>query len=138
MTSDHFGRGVAISGDTIVVGVWREDSAATSVNGNQSDNSATDSGAAYVFERSGGDLVAAGVSQGLEHRVALMSFGRSAAISGDTIVVGAKGEASAATGVNGDQSDNSATYSGAAYVFERSGGTWLWQAYLKASNPDAI
>ena len=63
-------------------------------------------------------------------------FGWSVAISGDAIVVGAWDEASAATGVNGNQSDNSVKGSGAAYVFERSGVTWLWQAYLKASNPD--
>ncbi len=38
-------------------------------------------------------------------------------MSGDTVVVGANLEASNATGVNGDQSDNSAMESGAAYVF---------------------
>jgi hypothetical protein len=38
-------------------------------------------------------------------------------VSGDTIVVGAGGESSNATGVNGNQSDNSALRSGAAYVF---------------------
>jgi hypothetical protein len=39
----------AISGDTVVVGASGEDSAATGINGNQASNSATDSGAAYVF-----------------------------------------------------------------------------------------
>src|SRR5205807_6257047 len=38
-------------------------------------------------------------------------------ISGDTVVVGAPGESSNATGVNGNQNDNSAFFSGAAYVF---------------------
>jgi len=38
-----------VSGDTVVVGAYHEDSNATRVNGNQSDNSATNSGAAYVF-----------------------------------------------------------------------------------------
>jgi hypothetical protein len=41
------------------------------------------------------------------------------------------------TGVNGDQSDNSAVQSGAAYVFVRSGTTWSQQAYLKAVFTDA-
>jgi hypothetical protein len=40
---------VAVSGDTVVVGAHVEDSAATGVNGNQNDNSATSAGAAYVF-----------------------------------------------------------------------------------------
>ena len=50
------------------------------------------------------------------------------------LVVGASHEWSAATGVNGNQNDNSADNSGAAYVFVRSGTTWSQQAYLKASN----
>jgi hypothetical protein len=33
----------------MVVGAHGEDSAATGINGNQADNSADDSGAAYVF-----------------------------------------------------------------------------------------
>ena len=59
------------------------------------------------------------------------------AVSGDTVVVGAYGEDSNATGVNGNQSDNSADGAGAAYVFVRSGTTWSQQAYLKASNTGA-
>jgi len=44
-------------------------------------------------------------------------FGSTVAMSGDTLVVGAPGEDSAATGVNGNQGDNSAARAGAAYVF---------------------
>ena len=44
-------------------------------------------------------------------------FGRSVAVSGDTVVVSAEGEDSNATGVNGNQADNSAYGAGAAYVF---------------------
>ena len=44
-------------------------------------------------------------------------FGSSVAVSGDTVVVGALGEDSNATGVNGNQADNSATSAGAAYTF---------------------
>ncbi len=61
-------------------------------------------------------------------------FGRSVAISGETVVVGAPDEDSSATGVNGDQSNNGTNYSGAAYVFVRNGGEWSQEAYLKASN----
>ena len=48
-TMDFFGFSVALSGGTAVVGGWGEDSAAVGVNGDQNDNSATNSGAAYVF-----------------------------------------------------------------------------------------
>ena len=59
-------------------------------------------------------------------------FGRSLAISGDTVVVGAYAEDSNGTG----ESDNSAWGAGAAYVYERSGAAWSQQAYLKASNAE--
>lgn len=56
-------------------------------------------------------------------------FGESVSVFGDTVVVGAPREDSSATGVNGNQTDNSASNSGAAYVFIRSGTTWTQQAY---------
>lgn len=62
------------------------------------------------------------------------SFGTSVSLSEDTLAVGAPGEASAATGVNGDQNSDAAPYSGAVYVFTRSAGVWSQQAYVKASN----
>src|SRR4029077_17804013 len=64
-------------------------------------------------------------------------FGEPVNVSEDTLVVGAEGEDSTATGVNGIQSNNSASYSGAVYVFIRSGTNWSQQAYLKASNTGA-
>ena len=64
-------------------------------------------------------------------------FGTSVSVSGDTLAVGANGEASKSTGVNGDQVDNSASYAGAVYVFVRCTTTWSQQAYLKASNAEA-
>src|SRR5689334_24405172 len=56
-------------------------------------------------------------------------FGASVAVSGDTLVVGAFTESSSATGINGNQSDNSTPASGAAYVFVRHGSNWQQQAY---------
>ena len=136
-TNDRFGFSVAISGDTLVVGADGEDSNATGINGDQSNNSAGDAGAAYVFTRNGTKwsqqaYLKASNSDGNDF------FGHSVAISGDTLVVGANGEHSSATGVNGDENDNSAEGAGAAYVFTRSGTQWSQQAYLKASNNDIL
>jgi hypothetical protein len=64
-------------------------------------------------------------------------FGSSVAVSGDTVVVGASGDDSSATGVNGNQIDASAYNAGAAYVFVQNGGAWTQQSYLKASNAGA-
>jgi hypothetical protein len=44
-------------------------------------------------------------------------FGYSVALSGDTLAVGAAGESSTATGINGNQADDSAPAAGAVYVF---------------------
>jgi hypothetical protein len=134
--SDNFGNSVAMSGDTVVIGASFESSNATGVGGNGSDNSASFSGAAYVFTRSSGTwsqqayLKASNTGEG-------DFFGHSVAVSGDSVVIGAKSESSNATGVGGDGSNNSASNSGAAYAFSRSGGTWTQQAYLKASNTEA-
>ncbi|MEO7732774.1 MAG: hypothetical protein ABIY55_17520 [Kofleriaceae bacterium] len=59
-------------------------------------------------------------------------FGDVMAMSADgrTLVVGAKGESSAAPGINGNQADNTAAAAGAVYVFTRVGDTWTQQAYL--------
>jgi hypothetical protein len=51
---------------------------------------------------------------------------------GYTLAVSATGEASNASGVNGNQADNSSGNSGAVYVFRRRGNIWQQEAYLKA------
>jgi hypothetical protein len=135
-TDDRFGQFVAVSGDTVVVGASHEDSNATGANGDQADNSAGDAGAAYVFVRSGTTWTQQAYLKASNTELRDY-FGTSLAISGDTVVVGASSEDSSATGVNGDQADNSASFAGAAYVFVRSGTIWTQQAYLKASNTDA-
>lgn len=133
---DNYAYSLAVSGNTIVVGAYLEDSNATGVNGNQADNSASDSGAAYVYVRNGTTWTQQAYLKA-SNTGASDNFGYSVAVAGDTILVGATGEASNATGVNGNQSNNSADGSGAAYVFVRSGTVWAQQAYLKASNTQA-
>ena len=132
-TFDNFGLSVALSGDTLVVGAYQEGSSATGVNGDGTNNSASGSGAAYVFTRAGStwsqQAYLKASNTGIEDQ-----FGYSVAVSGNTLVVGAWAEDSSATGVNGDQANDSAGQSGAAYVFTRTGSTWSQQAYLKASN----
>ncbi|MFN7924107.1 MAG: FG-GAP repeat protein [Bryobacteraceae bacterium] len=129
--SDFFGRSVSLSGDTLVVGAVDEDSNAKGVNGNQSDNGAINSGAAYVFVRSSGAWAQQAYLKA-SNTDTNDFFGIAVSISGDTLVVGAAQESSNATGVNGDQLDNSAFGRGAAYVFVRTGTFWAQQAYLKA------
>ena len=52
-SGDQLGYTLALSGDTLAVGAYREASAATGVNGNQADKSIPQAGAVYVFTRTG-------------------------------------------------------------------------------------
>ena len=141
----NFGSSVALSrdGNTLAVAAYYESSAATGINGNQADRSIPEAGAVYVFVRTGttwsqqayikpsntGQAAAGdGFAEGDQ-------FGYSLALSADgsTLAVGAIGEDSNATGINGDQADNSANQAGATYVFTRTGTAWAQQAYVKSS-----
>ena len=101
----------------------------------QADNSADSAGAVYLFTRSDGTWAQQAYVKA-SNTSAQDFFGISVALSadGNTLAVGAIGESSAATGVNGNQADNSADSAGAVYLFTRSSATWTQQAYVKASN----
>lgn len=144
--SDHFGYVVALSrdGNTLAVSAFWESSSARGVNGNQADDSIPQSGAAYIFTRSGNRwsqqayLKASNTGEAGEgdNFGDGDQFGFSLALSddGNTVAVGAVAEDSAATGINGNQADNSQVSAGAVYVYARTGTAWAPQAYVKASN----
>ena len=112
---DAFGRSVAMSDDTLVVGA------------NGDDERGLDAGAAYVYRR---------VSSGpWELRQKLVPpelldgdfFGWSVDVDGDVIVVGAPGDRRDVNGVPLPPNTNR----GAAYVFVLSGDRWMQQARLQ-------
>ncbi len=108
---DFFGVSVALDGETLLVGAFRDDTVAGS-----------DAGSAYVFTRSGAvwseqaKLTANDASPN-------DTFGMSVALSDDTAFIGAHGDDSAA-GVD----------VGSAYVFARNGSNWDQQAKLIAND----
>ena len=137
---DQFGRlTLNANGDTLAVGAFNEDSAATGINGDETDESAADSGAVYVFTHNGtawsqqAYLKASNTEAG-------DTFSGVVRLStdGNLLAVSSTNESSAATGIDGDQSDNSALGSGAAYLFARDGSTWQQIRYLKASNTETL
>jgi hypothetical protein len=130
---DLFGAELALSGDTLAVSAIGE--AGSGVNDDESDNSDPNSGAVYVFTRSAGEWTQDAYLKASNTGAGDL-FGGAVALDGDTLVVGAPGEDSAAVGVGGSQVNNSAESSGAAYVFTRADGFWTQTAYLKASNAD--
>ena len=105
---DRFGNSVSISGDgnTAIVGSWLEDTGGT------------DAGAAYIFIRSGTSWSEQAKIQASD-KVAYDNFGESVAISGDgnTVIVGVRAKEG---------------YTGAAYIFTRSGTSWSEQAKIQA------
>jgi hypothetical protein len=117
---DWFGVRMAMSGDgnTLIVGAQNEDSNAKGINGNQNDNSADEAGAVYIFTRAGNTWAQRAYVKA-SNTDPFDEFGSAFALTrdGKTVVVGARIEASAAKGVNGDQNNNDAPEAGAAYVF---------------------
>ena len=118
--NDQFGLALAISGDgnTIAVGSHLEDSGAKSINGDMKDTTAEDSGAVYVYTRSGDTWSPAAYVKAPNTRAAA-EFGVAVALNADgkAMAVGAFKENSAAKGVNGNQKDATMVNAGAAYVY---------------------
>jgi hypothetical protein len=110
--ADEFGHSIAISGDYVVVSAYLENGAGI------------DRGAAYIYERNyggpdnWGEMVKLTASDADDNDV----FGRSVAISGDYVVVGALGPIGR----------------GAAYIYERNyGGPDNWGEVVKLTASDA-
>lgn len=110
---DLFGASVAVDEDTLLVGAKFDD------------DRGVDSGAVYVFTRSGNawtpqaKLIAAD-GGGAQY------FGASVAIDDNTAIVGAFGD------------DDMGFFSGSVYVFTRSGTVWTQQAKLTAADGDVF
>ncbi len=138
---DEFGYRVALSGDgaTLAISAIGEDSSAAAINGGQSDELATDAGAVYLFVRAGESWVEQSYLKA-SNAQPFDAFGSSLALSydGNTLAVGAAGEDSVASGIDGSQILDTASDAGAVYLFIRSGASWSQQAYLKASNANAL
>jgi hypothetical protein len=138
--NDQFGSSVALSGDgnTLAVAAAFEDSASRGINGDGNDNSLDQSGAVYVFSRSGtlwsqqAYLKASNTGDPADGD----TFGYSISLGDDgrTLAVGAPSE-DGASGINGDESDNSASGAGAVYIFSLDSDEWSQEAYIKSSNP---
>ncbi len=114
--NDLFGVAMSIDGDIAVAGTFFDDDAGT------------DSGSAYVFYRNQGGPESWGQVKKLtaSDGAAGDNFGRSVAVSGDIVVVGANAD------------DTSGANSGSAYVFYRNhGGTDNWGQVQKLTASDA-
>jgi len=106
---DFFGYSVSIDGDYAIVGAY------------QDDDHGTNSGAAYIFHRSGSSWTQqTKLTPG--DGAAGDFFGYSVSIDGDYAIVGAH------------KDDDNGINSGSSYVFHRNGGSWTQEAKLTASD----
>ena len=119
VASDEFGKSVAVYGDTIVVGAPEKD-----VNPDDVDDDAK--GSAYIFTRPADGWADMTETAALRGQSNGDRFGRSVALHGDTVVVGAFEE---------KETDKK----GAAYVFTKSAATGIWDDWddKKASTATA-
>lgn len=104
---DRFGSALAVEGETVLVGAY-----------GRSDDTGDAAGSTYVFERGDGDWVQQ-VELTPSDGDSYDRFGWSLAIDGERALIGA---------YNDEDPDGDSA--GAAYVFERSAGTWRQQAKL--------
>ncbi len=118
---DAYGASMAMDGDILVIGAPGEDG-----DTGISDNSLTDSGAAYVFSRKR-DIWVFQAYLKASDRDFDAGFGSSVAVSGSTVVVGSPRRGIPSGGFFPDPA-------GAAYVFEKVNGVWAEQAKLLGSN----
>ncbi|MBY0111219.1 MAG: hypothetical protein K2Y21_00250 [Phycisphaerales bacterium] len=109
--SDGFGTSVAVSGDTAMVGVPLDDVGA---NLNQ--------GSVWIFSRVGPAWIGADRQLVASDGAAGDFYGYSVAISGDTAIVGASNRTL------------TSSQQGSAYVYVRSGMSWIQQTQLTASD----
>lgn len=124
LPNDLFGTGLAISGDTIVVGAPSED---TGLNGMIA-SANEEVGAAYVFVRNAGVWTEQAILKA-SNAGAGDEFGYSVTISGDLLAIGAPREDSDLSG-----EDNAlAQDSGAVYLFRRNLSNWSQNAFLKGT-----
>jgi hypothetical protein len=111
---DFFGKSVAVSGDTALIGA----------EGN--DDGGSFSGSAYVFTRDASGTWSERQKLTASDAALGDGFGEAVAVSGDTAVVGAEGN------------DDGGSFSGSAYVFTRDvSGTWNERRKLTASDAAA-
>lgn len=110
---DRFGTSLALRGDVLVVGAKDQPDIGRGDTGVP-----TNSGAAYVFRRSGGRFLEEQKLVAIERRAG-DSFGRSVAVGDDVVLVGASEERARES-----PGTPRATHTGSVYAFDRIGGSW--------------
>ncbi|HET8934296.1 MAG TPA: hypothetical protein VFN67_12690 [Polyangiales bacterium] len=115
--SDWFGWAVRISEETLLVGSPGDASGSSGFMGDPSRDDVVESGAIFLYGRNKDQWIPTAYIKAT-HPDMPDNFGGCVAMHGETILSASTGEGSNATGVGGDQTNNSLSRAGAAYVFQ--------------------
>lgn len=118
-----FGWGVAVLGDLLVIGAPRWEHYFF-----------TAAGEAYVFQRAGdrwnpGPILKAPVPRESDY------FGGGLILTPSMLILGANGDSSGATGLQGDVDNTAEAWSGAIFMYSIEKGQFVRNTYIKASKP---
>lgn len=120
---DQFGASISLFGTTLAISASKESGATKGVNGDQMSSALPESGAVYVLSRAGTTWSQTAYLKA-SNTDAFDLFGgydsapsNSISLSSNGLVIGAAGESSVATGVDGNQTSNGLLKSGAFYLF---------------------
>ena len=113
---DLFATAVSISGDYAIVGASYDD------------DNGINSGSAYIFKRNGTSWLEQAKLIPPDSIDSSYHFGNSVSISGDYAIIGAR------YGYKYVSELNHARDGGSAYIFKRSGASWIQEAKLRASD----
>ncbi len=120
-SKDYFGHSVSISGDYAIVGAYNEEHNAVG------EDSLSVAGSAYIYKRVG-ETWSQQQKIVASDRSSDDNFGYSVSISSDSAIVGAYGENHDVLG------NNELNNSGSAYIYVKTGETWVQQQKIVASD----
>jgi hypothetical protein len=132
---DAFGASVDMDAGLLAVGAPLEDSGAEGVGGDQLDDSAQNSGAAYVYEVKGQFLLFEAYTKGLSN-TAGARFGASVALANDIVCVGAPFDIGAAFGEETNGIVPIAPV-GSVFTYTSREGAFTAAGAMRAANPHA-
>ena len=133
-----FGDSVLLSGDTLAVGAWGDQSCSTGIITVEAsvptDVGCAQSGAVYLYTRAASTWSFDAYIKPQNSRAGLQFSRNGPALSGDTLVVG-QGDDTCSTGIvtvaASVPTDTGCTNAGSVHVYRRVGATWSFDAYIK-------
>ncbi|WP_369795332.1 fibronectin type III domain-containing protein [Bacteriovorax sp. BSW11_IV] len=134
-----FGDSVKLDGDTLAISAPGQESSQTTITngtGTPTDTLAPNSGAVYIYRKSGNDWTQEAFIKA-NNAETNDNFGASIDLQGDYLIVTAPNEDTETNTIwnySNNENNNRSSDSGAVYVYKRTGTNWEQEAFIKAPN----